>query len=141
MKRSHVYRLTRRSFVGALIFTLGIALFSGCAHEPETITAVPITDIRSVAGRWEGMVERPGQRDWVEMVIQDDGAYWIRSYRGIGTYNGKGVFSVVDGKLTSRSEKGSATYILHQNHGEDVLSLNVTLNEQTYSGHFSLAKK
>jgi hypothetical protein len=131
----------------ALIFASllsGIAFFSGCANEaaPEAAaTIVPIEDLKTVAGKWQGMVERLGQRDWAQMIIHDDGTYLLRSYRGIGVYNGQGVFTLVDGKLTVQSEKGKATYVLYQKHGQDVLSLTGSLNGLDYTGNFSRENK
>jgi hypothetical protein len=71
-----------------------------------------ISDIKAIAGKWEGlMIRTPKARsdDWVRVSIQDSGDYDFSSYRTIGVFSGKGNLTVKDGKATAQSEKGSVT--------------------------------
>jgi hypothetical protein len=66
-----------------------------------------ITDIKAIAGKWEGlMIRTPKARsdDWVRFSIQDSGDYDFSSYRTIGVFSGKGNLTVKDGKATAQSE-------------------------------------
>jgi hypothetical protein len=81
-------------------------------------TAVAIQDVKSVAGRWSGIVYgRPGGnrgRDWVELAIQEDGTYTVASARMIGVFTSSGTVSLGDGKLTAGGEKARVTFTLYQ---------------------------
>jgi hypothetical protein len=69
----------------------------------------PVTDFKSVAGKWEGLLIRnPRQRedDWVTVIIGDTGTVEFVSYRMIGVFSGKGTSVLTDGKLSVKSEKG-----------------------------------
>ncbi|WP_455379350.1 hypothetical protein [Petrachloros mirabilis] len=71
-----------------------------------------IESFDSVAGKWAGVIVRtPKGRedDWVRVSIGRDGRYEFASYRTIGVFSGQGQFSLVDGKLTVMTERGSAT--------------------------------
>jgi hypothetical protein len=68
-----------------------------------------ISDFKSVAGTWEGlMVRNPRTKDddWVTFVIAESGAYQFASPRLVGVFSGKGNLTLADGKLVARSEKG-----------------------------------
>jgi hypothetical protein len=94
--------------------------FGGCAmpgpSEQPPWAPVPIQEFKSVAGKWEGLLERaPRARDddWVKVVIHEDGRYEFSSYRTIGVLNGKGLLALSDGAVTATSERGSATLTLY----------------------------
>jgi len=68
-----------------------------------------VTDIKNIAGKWEGLlIRKPRVRDddWVTLVIGDTGAYEFVSYRTIGEFAGKGKLVLTDGKLSAKSDKG-----------------------------------
>jgi hypothetical protein len=76
------------------------------------LSPTAITDIKTVAGKWEGiMIRTPRSRndDWVNVSIQDSGDYEFASYREIGVFSGKGTLTLKDGKAVSQGEKGSVT--------------------------------
>jgi hypothetical protein len=82
-------------------------------------TSVAISDLKSVAGRWSGILYgRPGgQRgqDWVELAIHEDGTYTLASARTIGVLEGTGKARLADGRLITEGEKGGrATFTLYQ---------------------------
>lgn len=109
----------------ACVIRLSVALaalqgFGGCAmpspSEQPPWAPVPIQEFKSVAGKWEGLMERaPRARDddWVKVVIHEDGRYEFASYRTIGVLNGKGLLVLSDGTVTATSERGSATLTLY----------------------------
>src|SRR5512140_3817453 len=91
--------------IGALIIgvqaTLVTTALAASAKPQWSPTA--ITDIKTIAGKWEGlMIRTPKARsdDWVRVSIQESGDYDFASYRTIGVFSGKGNFSVKDGKAT-----------------------------------------
>jgi hypothetical protein len=89
---------------------LACAVFA--ASEKAQWSPTQITDIKSIAGKWEGiMIRTPKSKtdDWVNMSIHDNGDYEFASYRTIGVFSGKGNLAVKDGKAVAQSEKGSLT--------------------------------
>ena len=69
-----------------------------------------MTDFKSVAGTWEGILSGvAGPRadeDGFVSTISETGGYEFASYRTIGVFSGKGKFNLTDGKLTAQSDKG-----------------------------------
>jgi hypothetical protein len=97
-------------FVVGILAALACAVFA--ASEKAQWSPTQITDIKSIAGKWEGiMIRTPKSRtdDWVNVNIQDNGDYEFASYRTIGVFSGRGNFAVKDGKAVAQSEKGSVT--------------------------------
>ena len=98
-------------------FIIGVHAALACAtvfaaSEKAQWSPTAITDIKSIAGKWEGiMIRTPRSRndDWVNVNIQDSGDYEFASYREIGVFSGKGTLTVKDGKAVSQGEKGSVT--------------------------------
>jgi hypothetical protein len=90
----------------------GLVSVSLAAGAKPQLSPTAITDIKSIAGKWEGiMIRTPKSRtdDWVRVSIQDTGDYDFASYRTIGVFSGKGKLTVVDGKATAQGEKGKLT--------------------------------
>jgi hypothetical protein len=89
-----------------------IGLFS-CAgpeqHEQVPWVFQPITDMREVGGKWQGVLKRIPETvdDWVKVVISEDGAYQFATYRTIGVFKGSGKFSLKEGRLRAEGEKGN----------------------------------
>jgi hypothetical protein len=78
---------------------------------------VPITDPSDVAGKWDGLMRRipPDRRDdWVTVSIAPDGRYEFSSLRTIGIFTGHGDFALHDGKLLSKSERGTVEAVLYR---------------------------
>ena len=89
---------------------LACAVFA--ASEKAQWSPTQITDIKSIAGKWEGiMIRTPKSKtdDWVNVSIQDNGDYDFASYRTIGVFSGKGKLAVKDGKAMGQTERGSVT--------------------------------
>ena len=87
---------------------------SGCASgEPTRArTRVPITELTSVVGRWEGLLTglspRPSMdEDLIDVVIRADGTYEAKAYRTIGVFQGRGTVEIRDGSLILRGQQGA----------------------------------
>jgi len=98
-----------------------LAMSYGCQSterpkQPQWIQ-IPIADLPSVAGKWDGLMRRiPHERrdDWVTVTIAPDGRYEFSSLRTIGVFTGHGVFGLDDGKLRSKSERGEVEAVLYE---------------------------
>ena len=86
-----------------------IACSSMDSKEKRQWQPTTITDMKSVAGKWQGLLvrnPRDWQDDWVTFTIGETGAYEFVSYRMIGVFSGKGKLVLTDGKLGAKSDKG-----------------------------------
>ena len=98
--------------IGLKIVTMIIAvnLMIACSSvAPRQWEPSPVTDFKSVAGKWEGLMirnPRTPDDDWVTLVISDTGGYEVASYRTVGVFSGKGNLALADGKLSAKSDKG-----------------------------------
>ncbi len=104
-------RLNRRLEMIAVIVAVQVMVACSLMAPKETRQWQPtsVTDFKSVAGKWQGLLVRnPRTRDddWVTLVIGEAGAYEFASYRLIGVFAGKGKLVLTDGKLSAKSEKG-----------------------------------
>jgi hypothetical protein len=101
------------------------------AAKRSSPTAVPIQDIKSVAGRWSGILYgRPGGtrgQDWIELALQEDGTYTLESARTIGMLSGSGTLRLADGRLIAEGEKARATFTLYQRDGKRFLRAEGTM--------------
>ncbi len=100
-------------FLQLSAFVVAVLTVAACSpvvsREASQWMPTPITELKSVAGRWEGLMIRTPRSptdDWVRLVIREGGAYEFASYRTIGVLSGTGTFTLVDGKLSAQSERG-----------------------------------
>ncbi|HEX6531566.1 MAG TPA: hypothetical protein VF019_03005 [Nitrospira sp.] len=94
------------------------------SEQPQWVP-VQITDLSSVAGKWSGLIRVvPHQRrdDWMTVTIGPDGAYQFSSLRTIGVFSGHGQFTLNDGKLSSKSERGTVEAVLYQSGSQRMLN-------------------
>jgi len=116
-----------------LPFILLATMLASCAGMGPGggLTAVPITDFKMVAGKWGGLVTgiTPQQEDWVDVIIMSDGRYDFGIYRTIGVFGRKGTFTLEDGKLQARGQRGSATYTLYEGGDRRVLRVQGALTD------------
>jgi len=127
--------LKRRLEMIAII--IGVQVIVGCgatdSKDARQFRPTTITDFKSVAGKWEGLLVRnPRTRDddWVTLVISDTGAYEFASYRMIGAFAGKGKLVLTDGKLTAKSDKGGQmTLQLYADSGSSERMLRTIAND------------
>ena len=103
-------------------------LNAGCQHMDGSDTRqwaqVSIADIATVAGKWDGLMRAvPHQRrdDWVTVAIAPDGRYEFSSLRTIGVFSGHGEFALHEGKLFSKSERGTVEAVLYEAGGQRML--------------------
>jgi len=97
-------------------WVIGVQAVFACASlatsaKPQW-SPVAITDLKTIAGKWEGiMIRTPKARDddWVSFTIQTNGDYKFVNYRQIGVFSGKGTLSVKDGKATAQNERATLT--------------------------------
>ena len=101
------------------------------AAERSRPAAVSIPDIKSVAGRWSGILYgRPGgerARDWVELALQEDGTYTFASTRTYGVFSGSGTVGLADGRLIAEGETARVTFTLYQGGGKRFLRAEGTM--------------
>jgi hypothetical protein len=95
------------------------------AAKRSSPTAVAIPDIKSVAGRWAGILYgRPGgtrDQDWIELALQEDGTYTVSSVRTFGVFTHSGTVNIADGRLILEGEKARLTFTLYQRDGKRFL--------------------
>ncbi len=123
-------------FVFFLPLTFVFVTLMACtgANFPESPNwkEVPITDIKHVAGKWEGSTwSEPRTRrqdDWVKMKITEEGQFKFASYRTIGAWLGSGTLILENGKLVTKSQPdmGSATFTLYESDGKHMLKVQGT---------------
>jgi hypothetical protein len=118
--------IAMKKFVGAAhgLMLLGVIVACSTVEHPTSapLERIPIMDISSVAGDWEGvLVQYPPSRneDWIRVHIEEDGTYRYEVLRTIGVFSGQGRFLVEDGALSVKSEKGSINVQLYHHSGKD----------------------
>src|SRR5690348_14975680 len=87
-------------------------------------TRVPITSLRQILGKWEGVSKRlPDMRDHAQvmLIISDNGHFNFVSDRGTDLLLGTGAITLADGKAYGENSSGRGTLTLHQKAGETVL--------------------
>src|SRR5215472_12770926 len=89
-------------FIGLAVLLLMVGCSSMAPSDTRQWQPTAVTDFKSVAGKWEGLLVRnPRTRDddWVTLVIGDTGAFDFASFRTIGVFAGKGKLALTDGNL------------------------------------------
>ena len=122
LKKSHV-----------LVLVVAVLALAGCAAKGSTagMQPVPITDFKTVAGKWHGPVTGISAKrdDWVEVTITPEGRFDFGSARTIGVFSGGGALTLADGKMQGRGERGSIVYTLYQSGDRRVLKGDATLSD------------
>ncbi len=97
-----------------------------------TRSRVPITELKSVIGGWDGLLSglstTPSRdQDLVEVAINADGTYEAKAFRTVGVLRGRGTVEVKDGNLILRGQRGgTATGQLFSVDGRKVLEIDTT---------------
>jgi hypothetical protein len=122
-----------RSFWNVLTVTalVGFAVsLLGCASAGP-VTPVAVSDAKSVAGTWKGMVYQSGVApDYVTLTIRDDGSYDFKSVQTIGTSQGSGKIAISDGRIRFEGVKGYGVGTLQRNPAGDlVMAVEGTLSD------------
>jgi hypothetical protein len=106
-----------RPIVAVLVLATSIGA-GGCGataptSSPSVLTPVAITDLKTVAGKWEGLGQGPWAgsvlgghtADWVELTINADGTYEARSHREIGVLRTTGTLTLSDNVMHWKSDR------------------------------------
>ncbi|HSF31346.1 MAG TPA: hypothetical protein VLK82_12860 [Candidatus Tectomicrobia bacterium] len=121
-KRRHPCVFVMLALMASAVIAVPPDLYAAQRSGP---TAVAISDVKNVAGRWSGILYgRPGGmrgQDWVELALHEDGTYTLASARTIGVFTGSGKVSVADGRLVTEGGKAQATITLYQRDGKRFL--------------------
>jgi hypothetical protein len=97
------------------------------------IAPVAVTDIKTVAGTWRGLIYRNSvEADYIEMTIRDDGSYDLVSRRTVGGSRGRGKLMVKDGGLILQGDKGHGVATLTSSSaGDRILNVEATLSDNS----------
>jgi hypothetical protein len=121
---------------------LGLALLlglAGCASTGASTASstapVTVTDVSSVAGRWAGLLSITGSRDredYVEVIVDGNGAYRASAARTIGVLDTKGTVTASGGRLLIKGDsggQGTATLYKQPPPDERMLVVNGTASD------------
>lgn len=97
-----------------LVVVLGIFPFAGIAAEKK------ITDIKELAGSYQGWVTGEQGQERASMVVQPNGNYKASTTRGSTS---EGQFYLQDGKLLYRSSRTTGKAQLTEDKGKTTLSV------------------
>jgi hypothetical protein len=127
-KRRHPFVFVMLALMASGVIAVPTDLYAAQRSSP---TAVAIPDVKSVAGRWSGILYgRPGGmrgQDWVELALHEDGTYTLASARTIGVFTGSGRVRLADGKLLTEGDGPQATITLYQRDGKRFLRVEGTM--------------
>ncbi len=127
----------------------GVTAFIGCAPieplPPPPSTPVSVSTFKRVAGKWAGILKSTPiskrKDDWVTLAIRNDGAYAFESVRTIGIFHGKGMLTLVDGKLRAETERGWMLATLYEEGGRRMLKVEAaTKDGMQYSADLDATK-
>ena len=103
----------------------------GCAS--AGLRPVAVSDVKSVAGTWKGVVYLSGSEpDEVTLTIREDGSYDVVSRQPIGVSRGRGQITISEGRLIMRGERGHGVgRLLSSSGGDRVMSITATLSDNS----------
>jgi hypothetical protein len=104
----------------------------GCASAGP-VTQVAVSDVKSVAGTWKGIVYGSGSEpEQVVLTIREDGSYDVVSAQTIGASRGKGKIVISEGRLLMEGERGRGVGTLLRNPaGDFVMNVEATLSDNS----------
>jgi hypothetical protein len=124
--------------ISVVVVFLALAACASGGSSMGTVT--PITDLSSVAGRWDGLVRTTGDRnDLVELAIGADGTYrFSGGTRMIGTLDAPGRVAVQDGRLRFTGEEVTGTGTLYEKDGKRTLHFDLNTEKgRNFTGRFT----
>ena len=85
-----------------------VLVLAGCAGT-STGTATAVTDLKTVAGKWTGLLDMASDRESVvELTIDESGVYRATAARTIGVMDAQGKIAIVgNGGLVFKGDNGS----------------------------------
>ncbi len=127
-------KLVRYVFFAHLLVFLAIVTACTGVHFPDQQAwkEVPITDIKRVAGKWEGITwtepRARRQDDFIKVAINEEGHFEFSSYRMIGAWLGSGKLLLENSKLVTapKPNAGNATFTLFEHAGKYMLKVSGT---------------
>jgi hypothetical protein len=104
----------------------------GCASAGP-LTPVVVSDIKSVAGTWKGVIYQSGyQPDYIVLTIQEDGSYEFTSRQAFGSTVGKGTIVISGGRLIIQGQKGrGVATVLSRPNGDLFMDVQATLSDNS----------
>jgi hypothetical protein len=104
----------------------------GCASAGP-VTQVAVSDVKSVAGTWKGIVYLSGSEPvQVVLTIREDGSYEVVSAQTAGTSRGKGKIVISEGRLLIEGERGRGVGTLLKNPtGDFVMDIEATMSDNS----------
>ncbi len=96
---------------------------------------VAVSDVKSLAGKWAGVVYAPGYDDGIkiDMTIREDGSYDVASRQRDSSSSGKGKIVLTDGRLIVEGQRGNGVATLQRGLGGlRILSIEMTLSDNSY---------
>ena len=126
-------RVTRSLWTAFTATVVGFtALLVGCASL-RPLTPVPVSEVKSVAGTWKGVVYESGSEPTnITLTIQEDGSYEVVSSRTIGASRGKGQIVIRDSRLILQGQKGRGVgTLLSSGDGGRVMRIEATLSDNS----------
>lgn len=139
--------ISLRLVSGAVV--LGIML-TGCGggpqHSDSSRTLVPVTDIGSVVGEWEGTVKKEHAvlpEGMVQLTIHANGTYTFVGERVTDVVLGSGFLEMREGRLSGDTDRRLAILTLYDYGGEPVLVVESTVRQtgERYRGELKRAGK
>jgi len=103
----------------------------GCASAGP-LTSVAVSDVKSVAGTWKGVVYRSSfEPAYVALTIREDGSYDVEFRQTFGPH-GKGRIVISEGHLVLEGEKGRGVGTLLTNPaGDRFMSIEAVLSDNS----------
>ena len=130
----------RRTGLGSLgtiltAFVVGfVATLGGCASFGP-VTPIAVSDIKTVAGTWKGVVYRRSvfEPDNVTLMIREDGSYDVVSAQEpIGMSRGKGKIVIDEGHLIFEGENGRGVgTVLRDPAGNLMMEVHATMSDNS----------
>jgi hypothetical protein len=124
-------RWLRTVLITTAVVGFAFTLFGCGSFGPSSPVAV--SDIKSVAGTWKGVLYGPGsEQKNVELTIREDGSYDVVSQQTYGASRGKGKIEISEGRLILRGERGRGVATVHSDRaGDRVMNVEATLSDNT----------
>ena len=143
------HRSSASGLLRVYLIPMVLGMVSGCSSGPTpgdpSWTLTPISDIRSVAGEWDGTMRNeqalllPGT---VHLMIRENGTYLFVGQDAVKSAVGSGFLDLRDGRLVGETDRRAVTLTLYDHKGTRILHAD-SINHQTgdrYHGEFKKAE-
>ena len=119
------------SLAATVVVGFAVSLI-GCASAGP-LTPVVVSDVKSVAGTWTGVVYESGSEPgYVALTIEEDGSYHVEFRQALGPTRGKGTIVISGGRLIFQGENGRGVgTVLRSPNGDRVMDVQATLSDNS----------